>query len=88
MKRAMDNSQLQDVIKHASDMLYELRTGRLSPQNYYDLYISVTDELRHLESFLEEVLLCNNADIFLTLTCTSTYLPLGTFKRCREVTPL
>ena len=32
-------------------MLGELRTSLLGPRNYYDLYITVTDELRHLEAF-------------------------------------
>lgn len=46
MKRAIDEGHTGDAIKFATDMIYELRTGKLSPQNYYDLYISVTDELR------------------------------------------
>ena len=34
-------------------MLGELRTSYLGPRNYYDLYIMVTDELRHMEAFFE-----------------------------------
>ena len=34
-------------------MLSELRTSLLGPRNYYDLYIMVTDELRHMEAFFE-----------------------------------
>ena len=30
-------------------MLCELRTGLLSPKNFYELYIMVADEMRHLE---------------------------------------
>ncbi|XXQ36804.1 Vacuolar protein sorting-associated protein 35 [Plasmodiophora brassicae] len=55
MKRAIDEGHTGDAIKFATDMIYELRTGKLSPQNYYDLYISVTDELRSLEAYLEDV---------------------------------
>ena len=30
----------------------ELRTSLLSPKSYYELYMSVCDELRHLEMYL------------------------------------
>lgn len=32
----------------------ELRTSLLSPKSYYELYMSICDELRHLESYLLE----------------------------------
>ncbi len=32
-----DQSKLMDAIKHASQMLLELRTSMLSPKNYYEL---------------------------------------------------
>ena len=32
-------------------MLCELRTGLLSPKNFYELYIMVADEMRHLEAY-------------------------------------
>ena len=32
-------------------MLCELRTGLLSPKNFYELYIMVADEMRHLEQY-------------------------------------
>ena len=41
MKRAMDNADLKAVLNHAADMLRELRTGLLSPRNYYELYMQV-----------------------------------------------
>ena len=50
MKRALDGRNLRDGLKHASTMLGELRTGSLGPKAYYELYIAVTDELRHLEA--------------------------------------
>ena len=53
MKRALDQRNLRDALKHASTMLSELRTSLLGPKNYYDLYITATDELRHMEAFFE-----------------------------------
>lgn len=62
MKKALDKLDLLEGIKHASDMLNKLgniaRINNtevqlsLSPKNYYDLYIDVTGELRHLETFM------------------------------------
>jgi vacuolar protein sorting-associated protein 35 len=52
MKTSLDNNQLMDALKHASTMLLELRTSLLSPRNYYELYMSVCDQLQHLEQFL------------------------------------
>lgn len=54
MKRALDDHNLHEGLKNASNMLFELRTSKLSPQNYYELYMNVTDELRHLEAFIED----------------------------------
>lgn len=54
MKRELDGGSLKTALKHAATMVFELRTGRLSPQNYYDLYISVTDELRYLKACLAD----------------------------------
>ena len=54
MKRALDQGVVRDALKMASHMTGELRTSRLSPKNYYELYMRITDELRELELFLEE----------------------------------
>jgi len=56
MKQKIDQgvAGLSGALLHAASMLQELRTGSLSPQNYYDLYISVTDELRWLENYLSD----------------------------------
>ena len=54
MKRALDQGVVRDALKMASQMTGELRTSRLSPKNYYELYMNITDELRELELFLEE----------------------------------
>jgi hypothetical protein len=55
MKRAMDLDNLKDVLQHAADMLYELRTSRLTPRNYYRLYMDIADELMHLEHFFSDM---------------------------------
>ncbi|XP_046737836.1 vacuolar protein sorting-associated protein 35 isoform X3 [Diprion similis] len=52
MKHCLDKSRLMDALKHASTMLGELRTSLLSPKSYYELYMAITDELRHLELYL------------------------------------
>lgn len=55
MKRKVDEDDLKEALKHASSMLNELRTGLLSPTNYYQLYMIVFDELRFLEMFFADV---------------------------------
>jgi len=52
MKRCLDKAKIMDALKHASNMLGELRTSLLSPKCYYELYMSVSDELSHLELYL------------------------------------
>jgi vacuolar protein sorting-associated protein 35 len=37
MKKALDQGQLRDALKHASNMLCGLRTNMLSPKNYFML---------------------------------------------------
>ncbi|XP_064193260.1 vacuolar protein sorting-associated protein 35 isoform X1 [Anguilla rostrata] len=54
MKRCLDQSQLMDALKHASNMLGELRTSMLSPKSYYQLYMAISDELHYLEIFLTD----------------------------------
>ncbi|KAI9362538.1 vacuolar protein sorting-associated protein 35, partial [Zopfochytrium polystomum] len=54
MKRCLDSNKLMDALKHGSTMLSELRTSSLTPKNYYELYMAIFDELRHLTTFLYE----------------------------------
>lgn len=54
MKRALDENNLREALKHSAAMLGELRTSLLSPQKYYALYMKTFDELRHLEAFFLE----------------------------------
>ena len=39
MKRCLDKNKLLESLKHASNMLNELRSSLLSPKNYYELCI-------------------------------------------------
>ena len=43
-----------EALKHAANMIGQLRTGLLTAQNYYELYISAFGELRHLQNFLHD----------------------------------
>ncbi|KAK9165108.1 hypothetical protein Scep_000299 [Stephania cephalantha] len=49
-----DSNNLRDALKYSAQMLSELRTSRLSPHKYYDLYMRAFDELRKLEMFFKE----------------------------------
>jgi vacuolar protein sorting-associated protein 35 len=37
MKRVLDQQSIMEGLKHAANMLGELRTSLLSPKNYYEL---------------------------------------------------
>ncbi|CAN4109823.1 unnamed protein product [Withania somnifera] len=54
MHRALDSNNLKDGLKYSAQMLSELRTSRLSPHKYYELYMQAFDELRKLEIFFKE----------------------------------
>ncbi|CEP16622.1 hypothetical protein [Parasitella parasitica] len=54
MKKCLENNKLMDGLKHCSNMLAELRTSALTPKNYYELYMSIFDAMRHLTAFLTE----------------------------------
>jgi len=52
MRKSIENDKLMDTLKHCSDMLSELRTSFLTPKNYYELYMAIFDEMRHLTKYL------------------------------------
>lgn len=54
MHRALDSNNLRDALKYSAQMLSELRTSKLSPHKYYELYMRAFDQLRKLEMFFEE----------------------------------
>jgi vacuolar protein sorting-associated protein 35 len=65
MKQAIDENNLEETLRTAVLLLRELRTGALSPSNYYELWIAVTGELRHLREYF--VALNNQGKRFHTL---------------------
>ncbi|KAJ3068294.1 Vacuolar protein sorting-associated protein 35 [Podochytrium sp. JEL0797] len=52
MRRCLDNHRLMDALKHSSAMLAELKTSTLHPKGYYELYMAIFDQLRHLAAYL------------------------------------
>ncbi|CUV05637.1 unnamed protein product [Cryptosporidium hominis] len=54
MKRAIDQDGLRDALRHASNMLCELRTSSLSPKHYYELYMQIFQEMRDLSHFFDD----------------------------------
>ncbi|CAH1446325.1 unnamed protein product [Lactuca virosa] len=54
MHRALDSNNLREALKYSAQLLSELRTSRLSPHKYYELYMRAFDELRKLEVFFKE----------------------------------
>ncbi|UXI19240.1 transferase CAF17 [Sarcoptes scabiei] len=52
MKCCLDKGKLMEALKHASNMLSELRTSGLTPKSYYELFMTVIDQLHHLEMYL------------------------------------
>ena len=54
-KKACGARDLPGALRHSSDMLRELRTSLLTPRNYYELYMKVCDELRHLDQFFQQL---------------------------------
>ncbi|KAJ8601095.1 hypothetical protein CTAYLR_007836 [Chrysophaeum taylorii] len=78
MKRCMDSSDLKGALNHASDMLRELRTGVLTPRNYYELHMKTLDELHHLDDFFGQ--LCKDG----TKTASELYEQV---QACGDVLP-
>ncbi|CAI0382564.1 unnamed protein product [Linum tenue] len=54
MHRALDANNLRDALKYSAQMLSELRTSKLSPHKYYELYMRAFDEMRKLEMFFKD----------------------------------
>ncbi|KAL8514767.1 hypothetical protein ACS0TY_013737 [Phlomoides rotata] len=54
LHRALDSNNLREALKYSAQLLSELRTSRLSPHKYYELYMRAFDELRRLEMFFKE----------------------------------
>lgn len=55
MKKCLETpGKLMDALKCSSTLVSELRTSSLGPKQYYELYMSVFDALRHLSVYLRE----------------------------------
>ncbi|GAB7356449.1 hypothetical protein MBLNU459_g7217t1 [Dothideomycetes sp. NU459] len=55
MRRCLDTpGKLMDALKCSSTLVSELRTSSLGPKQYYELYMSIFDALRHLSSYLRD----------------------------------
>ncbi|GMN35830.1 hypothetical protein TIFTF001_005562 [Ficus carica] len=54
LHRALDANNLREALKFSTLMLSELRTSKLSPHKYYELYMRAFDELRMLEMFFKD----------------------------------
>ena len=66
------------ALKHASQMLGELRTSLLSPMNYYELYMKVCDELMYLEMFFGSKRKAESRTLW---RCTSACKTVATFSQ-------
>ncbi|XP_056687193.1 vacuolar protein sorting-associated protein 35B [Spinacia oleracea] len=54
MLRAVDSDNLREALKYSAQMLSELRTSKLSPHKYFELYMRAFDELKKLEIFFKD----------------------------------
>jgi len=54
MRRALDDKNLDDALVKAANMISELRTSKLYPTKYYELYMNITNELRALQEHIVE----------------------------------
>uniref|UniRef100_A0A183BVW0 Vacuolar protein sorting-associated protein 35 n=1 Tax=Globodera pallida TaxID=36090 RepID=A0A183BVW0_GLOPA len=80
MKRALDRNELMEGLKHAAQMLCELRTSLLTPKFYYRLYIDVTNELQHFLIYLNDRYLGEErkysvAELYETVQYTGNIIP-------------
>eukprot|EP00485_Elphidium_margaritaceum_P000272 CAMPEP_0202697238 /NCGR_PEP_ID=MMETSP1385-20130828/10561_1 /ASSEMBLY_ACC=CAM_ASM_000861 /TAXON_ID=933848 /ORGANISM="Elphidium margaritaceum" /LENGTH=813 /DNA_ID=CAMNT_0049353637 /DNA_START=21 /DNA_END=2460 /DNA_ORIENTATION=- len=53
MQQQLDAENLQDALRYAATMINELRTSKLYPSRYYEVYMNVTTQLAHLEAYIE-----------------------------------
>jgi len=53
MQQQLDSENLHEALRYASTMINELRTSKLYPTRYYEVYMNVTNQLTHLESYIE-----------------------------------
>jgi hypothetical protein len=83
MKRFLDGNNLREGLKCASAMTGELRTAKLSPKNYYELYMNVrTDKQRRqmdggVGTSMQPLLhMCTEEGVLTVLVCICSVFPL------------
>jgi len=54
MRKALDDKNLDEALTKAANMISELRTSKLYPSKYYELYMNITNELRSLQESIVE----------------------------------
>jgi len=54
MGKTIENNQLRQCLKECSIMLSELKTGLLTPKNYYTLYTIIFHDMQYLEQYFKE----------------------------------
>ena len=54
MKVAIDNNKLRNSLKFAKAMLDTLKSTTLSPTNYYQLYMTIFDEMQYIFNYFRE----------------------------------
>ena len=54
MGKTIENNQLRQCLKECSIMLSELKTGLLTPRNYYTLYTIIFHDMQYLEQYFKE----------------------------------
>ena len=77
MQRAFDSNNTPDVIKHAVDLISELKTSLMSPKTYYELYQQVFDQLSRLESYFMQEYRRNGkiSELFVKVQHVTSILP-------------
>ena len=77
MQRAFDTNNMTEVLKHAVDLISELKSSQMSPKTYYELYTHVFDQLSRLESyFMQEYRRSGHiSDLFTRVQYVTTILP-------------
>ena len=54
MKVAIENNKLRNSLKYAKSMLDTLKSTTLSPSNYYQLFLSIFDEMQYIYNYFRE----------------------------------
>ena len=54
VRTAIDNNKLRHTLKYGKNMLDTLRTSKLTPSNYYHLYITIFDEMQYIYNYFRE----------------------------------